>query len=112
MALKIKDSTGKEILIAGSGLKQDTTLTFGAQQVQTTAWTGDSTYSNYPYKAQIALEGVTANYIPIVNFALTDAISGNLAPISESYNGGVYIYAKTTPTEIINIGSIICVKGA
>ena len=41
-----------------------------------------------------------------VCFNMTEAISGNYAPICETYNGGVYIYSKnnttiTVPTIII-----------
>ena len=39
---------------------------------------------------------------------MTDATSGNFAPVCETYNGGVYIYAKEKPTTTITIPTIEC----
>lgn len=87
------------------------TLAFGPQTVASSAWASDSTYSDYPYRAAVPLSGVTANHAPIVNFSNADSLSGKLSPVSESYNGGVYIYATEALAETVNIGSVICVKG-
>lgn len=87
-------------------------LTFGAQTVAASAWTSDSTNTGYSYRASVPLSGVTADYTPIVAFSAADATSGNLAPVSGSYAGGVYIYAKEIPTETVNILSVVCLKGA
>lgn len=85
-------------------------LAFGPQTVASSAWASDSTYSDYPYRAAVALSGVTANHVPSVNFNSTDALSGKLSPISESYDGGVYIYATEALTSEVNVGSITCIK--
>lgn len=85
-------------------------LAFGPQTVATSAWASDSTYSDYPYRASIALSGVTANHVPSVNFNSTDALSGKLSPVSESYDGGVYIYATEALTEAVSVGSVTCIK--
>ena len=85
-------------------------LAFGPQTVATSAWASDSTYSDYPYRASIALSGVTANHVPNVNFNSSDALSGKLSPISESYDGGVYIYATEALTETVSVGSVTCIK--
>lgn len=86
-------------------------VAFGPQTVAASAWASDSTYSDYPYRAAVPLSGVTANHAPIVNFSNADSLSGKLSPVSESYNGGVYIYATEALAETVNIGSVICVKG-
>ena len=86
------------------------TRAFGPQTVATSAWASDSTYPDYPYRASIALSGVTANHAPIVNFSNADSLSGKLSPVADSYAGGVYIYATEALTETVNIGSVICVK--
>ena len=86
------------------------TLAFGPQTVATSAWTSDSTYPDYPYRASIALSGVTANHVPSVNFNSTDALSGKLSPVSESYDGGVYIYATEALPEAVSVGSVTCIK--
>lgn len=86
------------------------TRAFGPQTVATSAWASDSTYPDYPYRASIALSGVTVNHVPSVNFNSSDALSGKLSPVSESYDGGVYIYATEALKEAVSVGSITCIK--
>lgn len=78
--------------------------------VATSAWASDTTYTDYPYRASIAMDGCTANHIPEVTFALSDATSGNFAPIADTYDGGVYIYAAEVPSEAITIPTIKLTK--
>lgn len=86
------------------------TRAFGPQTVASSAWASDSTYPDYPYRASIALSGVTANHVPSVNFSNADSLSGKLSPVSESYDGGVYIYATEALTEAVSVGSVTCIK--
>ena len=86
-------------------------MTFGAQSVAAASFIEDSTYDGWGYRASVPLEGVTADYIPTVNFGIVDASSGNLAPVAEAYASGVYIYAKERPTQVVNIVSVVCEKG-
>ena len=95
---------------SGAEWVDNPTLAFGPQAVPTTAWASDSTYPDYPYRASIALPGVTASHIPSVNFTSSDALSGKLSPVSESYDGGVYIYASGAFTAEVDVGSITCIK--
>ena len=78
--------------------------------VATSAWVSDTTYTDYPYRASIVIDGCTANHIPEVTFALSDATSGNFAPITETYDGGVYIYAIEQPSEAMTIPTIKLTK--
>lgn len=78
-----------------------------AANVSPTSWTQDDTYEDYPYKAAIAIEGVTTGHHPEVVFNPSDAASGNYANVSETYDGGVYIYAETD-SELPTIPSIVC----
>lgn len=78
--------------------------------VPTSAWTSDSTYTEYPYKGTIPITGCTSNHIPEVAFSLDDAISGIFAPVADSYTGGVYIYAKEKPTSAMTIPTIKLTK--
>lgn len=89
-------------------------LAFGPQTVATSAWAANTTYSaqGYGYRASVPLSGVTADHIPDVTFAMADAVSGNLAPLADTYAGGIYIYAKEQPTATVNIASVVCTKGA
>ena len=79
--------------------------------VAASAFTSNSTYADYPYRASIALSGVTTGMIPEVVFALAEAVSGNFAPVAQTYNGGVYIWAAAKPSASITIPTIICWKG-
>lgn len=90
------------------------TLAFGPQTVATSAWAANTTYSaqGYGFRASVPLSGVTADHIPDVTFAMADAVSGNLAPLADTYAGGIYIYAKEQPTATVNIASVVCTKGA
>lgn len=90
------------------------TRAFGPQTVATSAWAADTTYSaqGYGYRASVPLSGVTADHIPDVTFAMADAVSGNLAPLADTYAGGIYIYAKEQPSATVNIASVVCTKGA
>ena len=78
--------------------------------VPTSAWLTDTTYTDYPYRASIAIDGCTANHIPEITFALSDATSGNFAPIADTYDGGVYIYATEVPSEAITVPTIKLTK--
>lgn len=75
--------------------------------VPTSAWTSNATYSDFPYRASIAITGCTANHKPDVTFSVSDAISGKFAPVAESYAGGVYIYASEIPTAAMTIPTIM-----
>ena len=86
-------------------------LTFGAQSVAAASFIKDSTYDGWGYRASVSLAGVTADHVPTVNFGITDASSGNLAPVAEAYAGGVYIYAKDRPALAVSIVSVVCEKG-
>ena len=88
-------------------------LAFGPQTVASSAWAANTTYSaqGYGYRASVPLSGVTADHIPDVTFAMADAVSGNLAPLADTYAGGIYIYAKEQPSATVNIASVVCTKG-
>lgn len=78
--------------------------------VATSAWASDTTYTDYPFRASIPIDGCTVNHIPEVTFALADATSGNFAPIAETYDGGVYIYAAEVPSGEMTIPTIKLTK--
>ncbi len=67
----------------------------------------DSTYDDYPYKADVPFEDSDEELVPTVNFGLEQAESGNYAPVALSGNGYVRIYAKTIPETEFVIPSIV-----
>ena len=77
--------------------------------VPATSWSADSTYSSigFNYRAAVNIGDIMPEDIPDVNFSPADQYSGNLASFADTYNGGVYIYAKTQPTETVTIESAI-----
>lgn len=72
-------------------------LVFKNLTVAASAFTKTSKTENFPYSAKVALTNVTAAMSPEVSFSLADATSGNLAGASESYAGGVEIFAAELP---------------
>jgi len=74
-------------------------------------WATDTakTYENFPYKADLYISGVTAEMVPIVNFAATEQESGNFTG-SESATNVVSIWAKEIPSEAITIPNIVLLK--
>lgn len=74
------------------------------------AWVSDTTtYTNYPFKADLAVAGATADYIPLVNFAPSEQESGNYIGAT-SGNGIVTIWCKNKPSGAITIPNIILTK--
>lgn len=86
--------------------KYDVPLRVVGQSVATTAFVADTTYTDYPYRAAVAVTGALSTMLPEVVFGLTDAISGILAPVVESYDGGVYIYASEVPAAAVTIATL------
>lgn len=108
----VLDAIQKELadLEAGVGVELRK-LQFNNTLVEASSFVDNTTYEDYPFQASVALEGVISSMIPEVIFSLPDAIGGNFAPIAESYNGGVYLYAADKPEGNTVIPVIICWKG-
>ena len=75
------------------------------------SWTPTSDLEEYLFRATIALSDfVTYSTVSFITFSAKQATSGNFAPYCESYNGGVYIYAKAIPEAAVIIPTIITFK--
>lgn len=86
-------------------------LQFTDVVVAKTAFVADSTYQDYPYRAAVPLTGVLSSMIPDVTLSLADATSGNFAPVTACYDGGIYLYAASVPDAAITVPTILCWKG-
>lgn len=88
-------------------------LLFKNTTVPASAFSENSTYEEegYPYRAAVALDGVNAAMVPEVVYSVKAAANTDFAPVAESYNGGIYIYAGSQPEEAVDIPTIICWKG-
>ena len=82
-------------------------LAFTEKAVDASVWVSDTTYSDFPYRAAVPCEGVTAKHYAEVSFSPADAMSGIFAPVAASYDGGVYLYASEIP-EAMTIPAIVC----
>ena len=67
----------------------------------------DTDFAEYPYRYNIALEGVTTEDYPTVVFNQNDALGGNFAPYVKSYNGGISIYLKNNTAVTTTIPIIL-----
>lgn len=61
-------------------------------------WTTDTTYEEFPFRCGIAIQGVTSDDYAEVVFSLAQSVSGEYAPICETYSGGIYIYSENNTT--------------
>lgn len=86
-------------------------LQFNNVSVPASAFVADSTYEDYGYRAAVDLPGVTSAMIPEVILSIPAMSQVGFASVSESYNGGVYIYADGRPESSIVIPTIILWKG-
>lgn len=80
------------------------------QQVAVSAWAADNTSADYPWRASVAITGVTADMRPEVRFSIADVESGIFASFAQSYAGGVYIYAAEKPGATVTIPVIDCMR--
>lgn len=111
-AKSVLDSINKELsdLEAGTAVELKK-LTFADTTVPVSAFVADSTYQDYPFRAAVTLANVIASMIPNVVYSVAALTDNNFAPVAECYNGGVYIYADSKPTNPVAIDTIICWKG-
>lgn len=86
------------------------TLSFINKVVPVTSWTKDSAYIDYPYRAAIACDGVTADYSSDVRFDMETVVSGELSTVTDTIDGKVYIYANIEPLKDIAVPVIIATK--
>lgn len=68
-----------------------------------------SIITEYPYKADILLAGITAGHCASIGFAPTELNDGEFAPYSNTQDGSVRIYAKSRPINAITIPTISAV---
>ena len=71
------------------------------QDITADTFVADSTYIDFPYKCEIPVIGVTSANNAEITFSLTQATSGDLAPICLTDTNKIIIYAKS------DLGTII-----
>lgn len=86
--------------------KQDKVLKF--ENVTASSWVSDSTYTDFPFRCDMACTGVTADNFAEVVFSLEQATGGSYAPLCATGTDIVSIWSAsdttiTVPTVIITI---------
>lgn len=81
---------------------------FANVNVSAASFIEDATYDEYPYKADIMLSQISETLVPTVVFSVSDAESGNYAPVAATGEGYVRIWAKKVPEDTITIPTILC----
>lgn len=77
--------------------------------IDKTSYAADATYEEFPFRAAIALAGVTSDMLPTdVVYHPTQSLSGEHAPVAECYDGGIYLYATKVPDANFTILTIVC----
>ena len=84
-------------------------LQFTNKTVAVSNWVSDTTYTYYPYKANITCTGVTTDHMPIVVLSTTDQESGHYIGAKTSANT-VSIYATNVPSSTLTIPLIMAIK--
>lgn len=97
------NATDNTSLVNALNTKQDKSLSF--TNVSASSWVADNTYADYGYKCDISCTGVTSSMYAMVNFAPTEADSGNYATVCNTGTDIVTIYSKVNDT--ITIPSIV-----
>ena len=83
-------------------------LSFTNKTVSVSDWASDTTYEDFPYRAAVVCESVTANHYASVVLSPMDALKGIFCPVAASYDGGVYLYASEIPEAALTIPTIVC----
>lgn len=111
MANYVLEQTAAQVQAAiNAALTAAQRITFNSVSVTENAFIADATYEDFGYRAAVALSGVTESMTPEVIFDVREAVGGGFAPVANSYNGGVYIYATEPPSGGVTIPKIICWK--
>ena len=87
-------------------------LVFENTALPASAWEsgGPVNDSAHGYHADMALDGVISNMFASVVFYNDDIDQCGFAPVCDTYDGGVRIYAENKPGGIITVPTVICWK--
>ena len=104
-ALAIEEMQESVIINTDIAVSADSFVTYSAS--------GDfekSIVADYPYKADVSIGGVTADYKADVIPSYAASQLGILCNLNQTKAGYVRIYANAVPSEDISILSVTCIK--
>lgn len=98
-------SAGTNISISNNVISTPSTVLNKVKNtvVQVADFVSDERYSGYKYRADVPVNGITANDYPHVMFSIEDCVSNNYASFVESGNGYVSIWCKELPESAVTI---------
>ena len=99
--------TNYGITVTGTPVANDTVIVTYTAGIAPFVYNAAHEAEGFPYRSIVPLANVRSTMIPEVTFSLEDAIGGMFAPIVESYDGGIYVFATNEPPESITIPTII-----
>lgn len=83
-----------------------TLLRFHNITIQPSAFHEDPTYMDFPFSADVPLDGVLASMIPDAAIAPIGDSCDIIGPVCDSYDGGVRFYASCIPDSEISVATI------
>lgn len=107
---RVEDSSNIILRIVNNKLDNSIKV-FENINVLVSSFVEDTTYEDFGYKVEIALDGVTSNHIPNVNLGISEATSGIFSPIALSGENSVTIFSSEIPANDFIIPNIICIGG-
>lgn len=77
-------------------------------EVPAASWVADNTYTDFPFKADISIPGITEDWYPMISYAYADAVGGNYCIDVVSDTNKITIWCATVPEDNLMIESIVC----
>lgn len=82
---------------------------FTSITIPSSAWVASTTFADYPYQADITLEGITQNWgIDIVFNPIHADLIGGAFTQPQDANGTTRIYAKKNPAQDVMVVAALC----
>lgn len=81
--------------------KQDKNIKFTDVTIPVATWVEDLTYPNYPYKATLYFENISADMLGFMLLSADQAITGNYLSIIKVNNGNIDVWSKVNEELII-----------
>lgn len=111
--VKDPNAVPKTTTVNGVALSGNITTRLVFTNKAATNWTQlSSSASDYnedfPWRGELSCSGVNPSMVPEVIFGVTDAMSGEFAPIARiDTNGKVYIYAASQPSVTVTVQTVL-----
>lgn len=110
----VKDSAIEEINTLMEEAKESAAIKLNNITIAVSEWVDitnpalDTYKAGYRFSAIKKISEGNIDKVPTAVFAIEDAVTGNLAPVCDiDSTNGLYVYAKTKPTKIVTIDTLI-----